>query len=642
MRLRNTAALCLLLFASVAAFAQTLTIDTLAGSTSGGGHVDAYGAVARFSLPRSVDADANGNLYVADTANHVIRKITPEGLVTTIAGVANQPGTTDGAGAAARFRYPLGIAVDRPRNLIYIADSYNHTIRRMTPSGVVTTLAGLGGTSGTTNATGAAARFTYPLGVEVDAEGTIFVADTSNHAIRRVTPQGVVTTLAGVLRSSGSSDGFGAQASFDFPYDLALDPTTGNFYVSDHGNDTIRKVTPDGRVTTVAGNPVASGDEDGPGTNALFDAPWGLAVDASGNVYVADHGNQKIRKITPAAVVSTFSGDGFTGSGNGAIATARFNRPSGVAVMPDGTTIVIGDAENAALRFIANGQVSTFVGSVPANGVVNATGTAARFHFPYGVVVDAAGNTYVSESSCAIRKITPQGVVTTFAGMPGFAGSTDGQGTNARFNGPKGLAIDKNGNLYVADTSNHAIRKITPQGLVTTLAGKAGEFGSTNGSGSQARFYLPWSVAVDPQGNVYVADSYNHNIRIIEPAGVVTTFAGGGIAGYYDGVGTNADFRYPIGIAIDGARNLYVADWGNEVIRKITQAGAVSTIAGKAGVSGGADGTGATASFDSPNFIASDANGNLFITDEGTTSSATSRTTATSRRSRVFSIPRAT
>jgi sugar lactone lactonase YvrE len=615
-RLHRFVVLVVFTFLTATASAQSLRIETLAGSTTGGGHIDAAGTLARFSLPRSVDSDAAGNLYVADTANHVIRRVTPNGVVTTIAGVPNQAGSSDGFGAAARFRYPIGITVDRPRNIIYVADSYNHTIRRVTPDGLVTTFAGAAGVAGTADGNAATARFTYPLGLAVDAAGNVFVADTSNHVIRRITPQGEVTKIAGIMRSSGSSDGFGSQAMFNFPYDIAFDATSGNFYVSDTQNSTIRKLTPDGRVTTFAGNPLASGDEDGIGAEALFADPWGLAVDAAGNVYVADHDNDKIRKITPAAVVTTYAGTGFSGSNNGPAGSARFSDPSGLAVLPDGTTIVVSDGYNHALRLIANAQVTTLAGSMPVHAAVNATGTSARFHYPYGVAIDAAGNAYVTESSCAIRKITPQGVVTTFAGTPGESGSRDGQGTSARFSFPKGIAIDRNGNLYVADTGNHTIRKITPQGLVTTLAGSAGEFGDTDGSGSQARFFEPWGVVADPQGNIFVTDTSNHSIRIVEPAGVVTTFAGDGIAGHYDGVGSIASFRYPTGIAIDGARNLYVGDWGNRVVRKITPAGSVTTIAGKPDVVGGDDGVGSNATFDTPNFLVSDAGGNLYVSDE--------------------------
>lgn len=575
---------------------------------------------ARFSSPRAIAVDASGNFYVADTGNHVIRKITPDGHVSTLAGAPGVVGYADGTGSDARFRFPMGVAIDPVSGAIFVSDKDNHVIRRITPEGVVTTFAGTAGVSGTTNATGSAARFTFPRGIVFDATGNLYVADTGNHVIRRITQGAIVTTHAGSMRSSGSSDGFGTQARFNRPYEVALDPSTGNLFVGDTENDTIRKVTPDGRVTTVAGDPVASGDVDGTGSEALFAVPWGIAVDAAGNAYVADHNNQKIRRITPAGVVTTLAGSGSVGGNDGTGATARFVNPSDVVIGADGA-LYVADAYTMSIRRIdlPTAFVSTFAGSKPVNSTVpdsNATGTAARFHFPHGVAVDAAGNAYVSEASGAIRKITPQGVVSVFAGAQGTSGSADGPALSARFSFPRGLAFDPNGNLFVADTGNHTVRKITPEGLVTTLAGVAGELGYQNGTGSQARFYRPWDVATDSLGNVYVVDAYNHTIRMIEPAGVVTTFAGDGIAGYFDSVGTSANFSYPLGISIDAARNLYIADWGNNVIRRITQAGVVTTVAGSASNSGSTDGTGTAARFLGPEDVAADASGNLFVTED--------------------------
>lgn len=618
MNARILATLTALLFAAISS-AQTLNIDTFAGGTTGGGFADGLGSAARFSIPRAIAADAAGNLYIADTGNHVIRKVSQDGNVTTLAGLPDTEGYSDGTGSAARFRFPAGVAVDPVTGDVIVSDKDNHVIRRVTQGGVVTTIAGLGETFGTANGVGSVARFTFPRGLVVDSGGVIYVADTSNRVIRKITTAGEVTTLAGIMRVSGSSDGFPGQSTFDFPYDVAIDPTTGNLYVSDGGNDMIRKVTPDGRVTTVAGNPVASGDVDGLGTEALFAVPWGIDVDAAGNVYVADTNNQKIRKITPAAVVTTFSGQGFIGNTNGGASSSRFNSPSGLAIGPGGALFVT-DGYNAVIRRVSTiGETSTFAGSMPSNGTANGTGTAARFHFPPGIALDAAGNAYVTDSNCAIRKITPQGVVSTFAGTLGQCGSADGTGANARFNGPTGIGVAPDGTVYVADSRNNTIRKITQQGVVTTLAGKADddEILFQDGSGQQARFNFPYGLAVDSNGMIYVADALNNRIRVIEPAGVVTTFAGSGFSDNDDGIGTNADFSFPAGIAVDAARNVYVADYANDTVRKITQTGVVTTIAGSGtAASGWVDATGAAARFNGPAGIASDAQGNLFVADQ--------------------------
>jgi sugar lactone lactonase YvrE len=255
---------------AVAAAAEPLRIATLAGSSAGGGYVDGTRTTARFSGPQSLAVANDGTVYVADTRNHVIRAIAPDGFVSTVAGIAGERGSNDGAGREARFNFPAGIAVDA-NGTIYVADTNNHTIRKIV-AGVVTTLAGSAGISGTADGSGAAARFTSPAGIGVALDGTIYVADTYNHAIRKITPDGSVTTLAGVKRALGYNDGFATQASFRYPFGLAV-AADGTIYVADTSNEVIRKVTPEGRVTTVAGAAQTTGTTDGTGNAARFDHP---------------------------------------------------------------------------------------------------------------------------------------------------------------------------------------------------------------------------------------------------------------------------------------------------------------------------------------------------------------------------------
>ncbi|MEQ5838511.1 NHL repeat-containing protein [Paraburkholderia acidicola] len=320
-----------------------------------------------------------------------------------------------------------------------------------------------------------------------------------------------VTTFAGSL-ASGATDGTGSAALFNGPAAVTAD-ATGNVYVADSNNNTIRKITPAGVVTTLAGSATA-GSTNGTGAAASFNGPFGVAVDASGNVYVTDSNNNEIRKITPAGVVTTLAGSGAAGSADG-------------------------------------------------------TGAAASFSNPNGVAVDASGNVYVADSgNNKIRKITQAGVVTTLAGA-GAAGSADGSGAAASFSFPGGVALDGAGNLYVADTSNNEIRKITPAGVVTTLAGSAAS-GSTDSTGSAASFNGPFGVSVDASSNIYVADSNNNVIRKITPAGVVTTLAGSTKSGSANGIGGAVSFNDPLGVAVDTSGNLYAADIANNEIRKLT------------------------------------------------------------------------
>jgi streptogramin lyase len=541
----------------------------LAGGVGVTGTNDGPGTYARFNYPIGVAVDGAGSIYVADTSNHSIRKVTPGGVVTTLAGTPGVSGTNNGTGTAARFNQPFGLAVGT-NGTVYVADTYNHVIRKITAAGVVTTFAGKMSTSGSANGIGTSARFNYPIGVAVGSGGTLYVADYANSLIRKITSSGTVSTLAGTASSPGSADGTGSAARFSQPCDVAADLQNGLVYVADcgayssnPGNQLIRKITSAGVVTTLAGQAVTSGSTNGTGSAARFNYPSGAAVDGNGNVYISDLANDVVRKISPAGVVTTLAGK------------------AGVA------------------------------------GTNNGTGTAARFNGPGGVAVDTNGNVYVAEYlNHAIRRITPAGVVSTLAGRLGTSGTNNGTGTAARFNTPYGVAVDASGNVYVGDTWNHAIRKITPAGVVTTLAGLVGTSGTNDGVGVAARFSYPEHVAVDGNSYVYVADDGNSCIRKVAPDGTVTTLAGlSGTSGSDDGTNSTARFSYPFGIAVDSAGNLYVGDTGNQLIRKITPDGVVTTIGGQAGTSGSTDGSGGEARFNGPEGVAVDANGFVYVTD---------------------------
>ena len=332
--------------------------------------------------------------------------------------------------------------------------------------------------------------------------------------------------------------------------------------VADPGNQ--------GVVTTLAGSgPDANVDE--PGAADLINNPQGVAVDSSGVVYVADTGNQLIRKISPEGVVTTWAGSvtydsyGYPGVGgfsDGTGTAARFNSPQGVAVDSVGT-VYVADSGNRRIRKISpEGVVTTLAGS-GVEGFADGTGAAAQFSYPRGVAVDSSGTVYVADSGNAlIRKITTAGVVTTLASS-GVAGYADGTGAAAQFSGPQGVAVDASGTVYIGDGDNNRIRKISPEGVVTTLAGPGGGiFGGAQFDGLRG-------VAVDSVGTVYVADLYNYRIRKISPEGVVTTLAGSAKYGHADGTGAAAQFSGPTGVAVDSYGVVYVADSGNNQIRKI-------------------------------------------------------------------------
>ncbi|RZT39215.1 NHL repeat-containing protein [Cupriavidus agavae] len=335
--------------------------------------------------------------------------------------------------------------------------------------------------------------------------------------------------------------------------------------VTDVSVDCVNNPPAAAQVSTLAGSGIM-GYLDATGTAARFSQPAGMAVDALGNVFVADNANHRVRKITPSGVVTTIAGSG-PGSVDATGTAASFRYLSGLAIDAAGN-LYVADQMNHQIRKIDTSlAVTTFAGSTTF-GSADGTGAAAGFREPFAICIDTAGNLYVADSANnMIRKITPAGVVTTVAGTTLY-GHADGTGAAASFYTPSGIAVDSAGNVYVADMNNHMIRKITPAGVVTTLAGST-TLGRADGTGTAAQFYLPQGIAVDSDNNVYVSEKGNSTIRKITPAGVVTTIAGGLSNGSVDGDGPSATFWSPWSLAIDSARNLYAAELGNNIIRKI-------------------------------------------------------------------------
>ena len=701
----------------------TPVVSTLAG-TGVAGATDATRLLATLGYPSGVAQDSTGNIFFADTGNHRIRMFGSDGMVITIAGTGVY-GMADGSGSSAQFAFPAALAVGPDDNL-YVADTYNHRICKLTrpviPGGTwtVTTLAGTG-IAGFVEGAGSVARFKYPYGLALDASGNVYVADSLNHRIRRVTAAGLVSTYAGTGTAGALNATNALNAQFDTPQGVVV--SGGSLYVADTFNDRIRKIiiASDQVVrtaSTLAGS--TAGFADGTGPAAKFLSPSGLAADGEGSLYVADEQNHSIRKIIiSTGEVTTVAGTGITGLVNGKSDIAQFNSPTGVLVDLN-KNLVVADAQNHQLRRIviqplkvpltantsftdASGtqvkavldvaalgldpsvtyyfrwksspsgitqllgqsfflydfpsvetvaassvtpnsaqlnanvdpkasrtvvaleystdpgllkpyEVTPLAGSGVA-GFVDSAGIAAQFSNPSGVAIKSNGDVFVADRlNHRVRKITAAGVVSTFVGS-GVAGSANGTGTAAQFEKPTGLAIDGSGNLYVADESNHRIRKITPAGVVSTFAG-TGVAGYAEGAAAAAKFLYPAGVAVDADGNVYVADSENHRIRMIAAAdGMVTTLAGNGVSGFNDGVFSNAQFSSPQGISVSAAGSVLVADTGNHRIRVI-DAGNVTTLAGD-GSEGFLDGPGGNARFASPRGVALDGDGIAYISDSG-------------------------
>ena len=555
--------------------------------------------------------DRAGNLYIAEWNNNRIRKVNSAGVISTVAGTGTAGFSGDGGAAtSAQLSNPQDVALDAAGNL-YIADVNNNRIRKVDSSGNISTVAG-GGSSLGDGGAATAAQLGAPRSVALDGAGNLYIADWFDHRIRKVDSSGNISTVAGTGTQGFSGDGAAATAAqLDSPWDVAVDGS-GNLYIADRNNNRIRKVDSSGNISTVAGSGTGGFSGDGAAaTAARLQNPQGVALDGAGNLYIADAGNNRIRKVDSSGNISTVAGTGTGGFGgdSGAATAAQLSEPSGGVALDGAGNLYIADTSNHRIRKVdSDGNITTVAGREQLSN-------------PQSVALDGAGNLYIADTgNNRIHKVDSSGNISTVAGTgtAGFSGDSSAA-TAALLNTPADVAPDGAGNLYITDRGNERIRKVDSAGVISTVAGSGtAGFSGDGGAATAAQLNEPYGVAVDSSGNLYIAEWNNNRIRKVNSAGVISTVAGTGTAGFSGdgGAATAAQLSNPQDVALDAAGNLYIADVNNNRIRKVNSAGVISTVAGTgtAGFSG--DGGAATsAQLHWPRGVALDGAGNLYIAD---------------------------
>ncbi len=582
--------------------AQQYTISTVAGvglqPFTGAG---APAVKAALMEPIWVAVDSAGNTFVSDRYYHQVFRIDANGTITVYAGSGGPGYSGDGGPAAAAQLYnPSGLAFDAAGNL-YIADNGNGVVRQVTPGGTISTFASV-----------------VADGVALDTAGNLYLTQTGFNDVMMVNTAGAISAIAGVGVPGFAGDGGPATAAELYaPAGIKVDKA-GNIYVADSLNNRIRKITPAGVISTFAGTGASGLSGDGArATAATLATPSDIAIDAAGQIYIADASNFRVRLVDTAGLIHDFAGGG-TSFGDGPAALALLEDPTGIAVDNAGDVVTTLKIGKQVKRITAKGAVTTVAGVGPStSGGDNIGATAAALLEPFGIVSDGAGNLYVSDViDTRIRKVSASGTITTVAGN-GLFGSSANNGLPAEVGEPTGLAMDGNGNLYYCQGEESLVRVITPQDVVKTDAGggPANSLGD-GGSATTASLRVPLGVAADGAGNLYIADTYNNRIRRVDNQGNITTFAGMGAGGYSgdNGPATSAQLYEPYQLAFDSSGNLYVADEGNNRIREIAPNGTITTVAGN-GVLGfaGDGGPANAAAIAAPTGIAVDAAGNLYI-----------------------------
>ena len=607
--------------------ATSYTITTVAGTDAASGD-GGPATEALLTFPYGAAFDNQGNLYIADAENHRVRKVDADsGAITTFAGTGEEGFSGDGGPATeAKLDWPSGVAVDSGGN-VYIADQENERIRKVDTEGIISTFAGSGDygyEGGEDGIPATEAKLNWPTGVAVGPNDHVYIADSYSNLVREVDTEGFVYTIAGMGRVFGffeepdeddiGDGGPATEARLDYPIGLAVD-ADGNVYVADRGQHRVRKLTRMGTqyyITTIAGTG-DEGDEDGdgdigdggPSTDAQLNGARGVAVDGNGDIYIADTDHNRIRVLIATDTEGEYTIDtiaGEEGGENGSSAGSRLSAPRGLALDPDGVLHIVDTGNNQVFQLDQEGL--TLVAGTEGIGD-DGPATEARLFEPRGIALLADGGILFTDTRHnRVRKVDADGIITTFAGSGEVgAGGDGGPAEDAQLDNPSGIAVDSLGDVYIADTFNNRVRKVDTDGIITTFAGTGergdededGEIGD-DGPAAEAQLHWPAGLVFDADQNLYIADSRNFRLRKVDSAGIITTFAGSerSFSGD-DGPAAEAQLSYPIGLKIDGVGNFYITDryFDHNRIRKIDTDGIITTIAETTTVGGvavGADG----------------------------------------------------
>ncbi|MEE8207014.1 MAG: SMP-30/gluconolactonase/LRE family protein, partial [Nitrospinaceae bacterium] len=574
------------------------------------------------TLVDGVTVDSRGNLFVSHRSKNRIRKVGKDGIITTIAGNGTAGFSGDhGPALKAAFNFPAGLCLDQTGNL-YVADRNNHRVRRIDTSGMVTTVAGTGTPDwGGDGGPAVDAHLNYPSDLVCDGKGNLYISDRSNNRIRKVDAQGTITTVVGLgLPEFGGDFGPATDAFLKYPFGIDLDQK-GNLYIADRGNNRIRKVDSQGIITTVAGDGTHFfGGDYGPATRASLAYPTDVVADDRGNLYIADRNNNRIRKVDSLGIMTTVMGIGKSGyNGDNEIASeTTLHLPFVLALSPDGKLIIVDrnhfrvrsmDFKTHAIATVAGNGKSWFRGD-------GGPGTGATLEFPSGIGIDSKGNVIFSDKiNNRLRFLDSKSFIYTLAGTGNQGNEGDGgSASEAPLYLPDALVVDQKDNIYFVSPQGPSkfVRKIDAQGRITRFAGN-GVLGDTGDGGPAvlASFGVIKDLAVDSQGNVYLADLTNQKVRKVDAQGVVSTLAP-------DTWVTIADEEiHPNGIAVNKLGEIFISDSGSSKIRKIDRDEKVTTFAGSGEFKDSGDGGPAIqAGIRSPGGLTFSPDGELYIAEE--------------------------